>query len=725
MLCPYAPAFIDSAPPTVPGIPESGSIPDSPDRAQSTASRGSIAPASTTTDPPERNTTLERCFFVHRTVADTPASATRRLDPAPRTFTGRPERPSATMTSRTWADDLGNTSRSAAPPIPMVVYSRSFTWSATSISRTTVRASLPLPPLPREKAFSQFPDIAGPHRQKDVPRLQDDANRLSRSDGFTQIPGLPMSVLPDRDAERFAGGALDRLLPRGVPVEDEPHVRVLERREELLEQRTGARVPVRLESDDDPPAGPDLPRRGQGRPDLRRVVAVIVHHRDAADLPLYLEAPPDPGVRGQAGAHLVERDSEFQGDRRRGQGVADVVAAGRPEEDLAEPLAPCEDGEPVRHPGRDHILRTVIRGTGEPVGDVGLLHGGDQLLDIRVVDAQDREPVEGDLVDEVEERLLDLPDPRIEIEVLRVDVGDHRHRRGKLQERAVALVRLRDKELSLAQLRVGPEAVQLASHDRGRVPAGRREHRGDHRGRRGLPVRPGDRDAVLHPHQLRQHLGARDHGDLPAVRLEDLGVVRPDRRGDDDHVAVRGDVRGGMPRPHHRPEPLEPLRRVGAAQVGPRYPVPEVQEQFRDPAHPDADDPHEVDGHPLSIHPARPPPRRRPPTAAAPRGPPPGPHPAGRRRAPPLPRAPARPGRRRRPTTSTRAPPPSPRLRGATFPRRRRRTPPRSRPDGRPPRTGTARARRGARRGPPPRWRGLPRASARHDSAGTNPRSGR
>jgi len=83
-----------------------------------------------------------------------------------------------------------------------------------------------------------------------------------------------------------------------------------------------------LESDDNAPTGPDLPRRGEGRPDLRRVVAVIVHHRDAVDLSLHLEAPPHPGVRGKAHAHLFERDPKLQGDRRRRQGVADVVAPG-------------------------------------------------------------------------------------------------------------------------------------------------------------------------------------------------------------------------------------------------------------------------------------------------------------------------------------------------------------------------------------------------------------
>src|SRR5659263_508471 len=100
----------------------------------------------------------------------------------------------------------------------MVVYSRNATWNDTSMDRTTA-ASLPLPPLPREKAFTQFPDIAGPHRQKDVPRPQEDANRLLRSGGFAQIPRFPVSVLPDRGAQRFAGGALDRLLPRGVHLE--------------------------------------------------------------------------------------------------------------------------------------------------------------------------------------------------------------------------------------------------------------------------------------------------------------------------------------------------------------------------------------------------------------------------------------------------------------------------------------------------------------------------
>jgi len=57
-------------------------------------------------------------------------------------------------------------------------------------------------------------------------------------------------------------------------------------------------------------------------------------------------------------------------------------------------------------------------------------------------------------------------------------------------------------------------------------------------------------------------------------------VVGPDRRGDDHDVTVGRDIRGGVPRPHLRPEQLERSVVSGAAQVGPRHPVSEVQEQF-------------------------------------------------------------------------------------------------------------------------------------------------
>src|SRR5512134_3892660 len=123
-------------------------------------------------------------------------------------------------------------------------------------------AADPLPPfpLPREEALSQLPDIAGPHRDEDVPRAEPFEDRIPRLSGLPRVEGLLVPVPPDPLAQPFPRGPLHRLLPGGVDVENQQRVRVVESREEIPEQRLGPRVPVRLEPDDDPPCRPHLAR---------------------------------------------------------------------------------------------------------------------------------------------------------------------------------------------------------------------------------------------------------------------------------------------------------------------------------------------------------------------------------------------------------------------------------------------------------------------------------
>ena len=54
------------------------------------------------------------------------------------------------------------------------------------------------------------------------------------------------------------------------------------------------------------------------------------------------------------------------------------------------------------------------------------------------------------------------------VEVLGVDVGDHRDGREQVAERAVGLVGLGDQELAAAEARVRAEGARLAADDRGR-----------------------------------------------------------------------------------------------------------------------------------------------------------------------------------------------------------------------------------------------------------------
>ena len=51
-------------------------------------------------------------------------------------------------------------------------------------------------------------------------------------------------------------------------------------------------------------------------------------------------------------------------------------------------------------------------------------------------------------------------------------------------------------------------------------------------------MRARDRDAVLEPHQLREHLGARDDRDALARRFDNLSILQLNRRAHDDHIGV-------------------------------------------------------------------------------------------------------------------------------------------------------------------------------------------
>ena len=91
--------------------------------------------------------------------------------------------------------------------------------------------------------------------------------------------------------------------------------------------------------------------------------------------------------------------------------------------------------------------------------------------------------------------------PRVRrAEMLGIDVGDDRDGPIEPQEAAVALVGLDHPPIALPQAGVGTVAVDDAAVDHGRIEPPAVEHRGDHRGRRGLTVSTRDRDRLLHPH---------------------------------------------------------------------------------------------------------------------------------------------------------------------------------------------------------------------------------
>ncbi len=249
--------------------------------------------------------------------------------------------------------------------------------------------------------------------------------------------------------------------------------------------------------------------------------------------------------------------------------------------------------------------RAHLRELQPPRGDVGarlqavghhplVHHLRDHSLQVEVVETDHRAAVERHLVHEGEERGHDRVEVRVVVEVLGVHRGHHRDGGAELEEGAVGLVGLRDQELALAETGVGAEAVHAAADHHGGIEAARSQHRGHHGGGSGLAVGARDRDAVLEPHQLREHLGPRDHRDAALTRGRYFHVVARHRRGGDHHVRPL-DLRRRVPHVDLGSQPLEPLHRLAAPGVGAGDPVAEREQDLGDAAHADAADAHEVD----------------------------------------------------------------------------------------------------------------------------------
>ncbi len=212
---------------------------------------------------------------------------------------------------------------------------------------------------------------------------------------------------------------------------------------------------------------------------------------------------------------------------------------------------------------------------------------------VRVVEACDHAAVERRLVGEIDEGLLQVLEAAVVLEVLVVDVRNHRNRWKQFQKRSVALVCLGDHELTLPEPRVAAERSQPSADHRCRIQSRSFQHQRDHRRGRRLAVRPGDRNGEAQPHELREHLGPGNHRHLPARRLDDLRVRRPHRRRDDHDVGV-ADVRGVVPHVDADAERPQPLGDRRSLRVRSTHHVAEIRQQLGDAAHPDAANPDEV-----------------------------------------------------------------------------------------------------------------------------------
>src|ERR1700730_1008761 len=260
--------------------------------------------------------------------------------------------------------------------------------------------------------------------------------------------------------------------------------------------------------------------------DFRRVMAIVVDHRDVVDHALNVEASADTREFAEAFADQLCRNVQIERDSSGSGGVAHVVNAWRMEElEYAEVVAFVGQAKFTAEAFELDVGDDEIGLTRSAVGDDRALHVWNNGLHVGLVNAQNRRAVKGHAIDELHEGILNIFERGILVQMLAVDGGHDSDDGRKQQEAAVAFVGFDHEEFAFAESCRSSGLIDAPADDKRGIKMRSRKHRGDDGGRGGLAVRAGHRDAVFQPHQLGQHFRARDYRNLSLVRFHDFRIV--------------------------------------------------------------------------------------------------------------------------------------------------------------------------------------------------------
>ena len=356
---------------------------------------------------------------------------------------------------------------------------------------------------------------------------------------------------------------------------------------------------MRLEDHHQASARPQLAHGGDGTAQFGRVMAVVVHQRDAiaGDVAFGdLEASRNAPVLCQPAHDGVVVDAFDVRHRDGGQRVLHVVAARHRQGDL-QVFAATEDGAKRRHAGFDaaHRLRPTVGLAGEAVGDDAWLDVPYQIGGQGIVAIDDRRAVERQLIGEIHERAAQTFDIlTVGVHVVLVDVGDDPADGTHMQKRSVALVGFGDEVGAAPQLRIAAIGRDFAADGEAGGQSGGLENAGRHARHGGLAVGAGNGDALSIAHQFGQHRAAPQHRNAASRRGGHFNVGGGDGARRHHHV---GGVNGAsVVLVGNRCAQLgETLRRRRAHEIRTADGVALRQQQFGDAAHAGTADANHVD----------------------------------------------------------------------------------------------------------------------------------
>ena len=135
------------------------------------------------------------------------------------------------------------------------------------------------------------------------------------------------------------------------------------------------------------------------------------------------------------------------------------------------------------------------------------------------------------------EGLLNIVDVLIEIQMIFLNICDHRHRRPQVEETGVELTGLGQKSMAFADAGASADKVQIAADMNGRILAALHQHLTEHGRGGGLAVGSAHADSgFIAFHQLAQQRGPFDGGNAKPLRFHPLRVVGQDGHGIDHQI---------------------------------------------------------------------------------------------------------------------------------------------------------------------------------------------
>ncbi len=207
-------------------------------------------------------------------------------------------------------------------------------------------------------------------------------------------------------------------------------------RHEIIKQSFRPAVSMRLE-DCNNASIPTGTGGGQCGLDFHRVMTVIIDDHDVVRFTLDLETPANAAKILEPFGYRRKGHIEFHANGYRGQGIQDVVTAGHADAQITELFTAEQYFKSGTIAAVLDLSGLEIRLAAHAVSHEAFSYVRDHPLQVLVIQTENDQAVKRHLVDEINECRADFIKVIVIVEMICIDIRNHRDSRRELQERAV------------------------------------------------------------------------------------------------------------------------------------------------------------------------------------------------------------------------------------------------------------------------------------------------